>query len=163
MTPVTPVPWTYELLDELLDEQLQGKCFRSRKRENNTSLIRNDPDQYIAVRLHNTEIVRWYKDGSIVLNSGGWNTVTTRARIRTYILPDYTIKYTDKVTGAWMVESRRRPEEKARFFDGMDLSRWGELVTKEQELSAQEKQDRIAQTERKVQNVLLSLRQQPSS
>lgn len=35
----------------------------------------------IAVRLHATNIVTYHPDGTIVLNTGGWNTVTTRDRM----------------------------------------------------------------------------------
>lgn len=34
-----------------------------------------------GVRLHNTYVVRIYKDGTYTLHSGGWRTVTTKDRI----------------------------------------------------------------------------------
>ena len=39
----------------------------------------------IAVRLHNTDIVKFYSDGSTVLYSGGYRTVTTKERINHFI------------------------------------------------------------------------------
>lgn len=39
----------------------------------------------IAVRLHNTDIVIYQPDGSVVLNTGGWYTVTTKDRIHRYM------------------------------------------------------------------------------
>jgi hypothetical protein len=35
----------------------------------------------VALRLHQTDIVTWYRDGRTVLNSGGWRTPTTKDRI----------------------------------------------------------------------------------
>lgn len=39
----------------------------------------------LAVRLHYTYIVRYYPDGSVVLDSGGWRTKTTKVRINEYL------------------------------------------------------------------------------
>jgi hypothetical protein len=55
----------------------------SRKLENNTYVQRRGED--IAVRLHNTDVVTYHKDGTITLNSGGWRTSTTKNRINSYI------------------------------------------------------------------------------
>jgi len=41
--------------------------------------------EYWAIRLHETDVVRKYFNGDIVLNSGGWDTRTTRDRINGYI------------------------------------------------------------------------------
>ena len=37
---------------------------------------------FYAVRLHRTCIVTFYSNGEVLLNTGGWNTVTTRQRMR---------------------------------------------------------------------------------
>ena len=66
-----------------LDSKLQGRCRESRKVGNNTYLIRHD--DYIAVRLHNTEVVRAYPNGDIILDSGGWHTPTTKDRMNQYV------------------------------------------------------------------------------
>lgn len=55
----------------------------SRKVQNNTYLegrINGD----IAVRLHYTHVVRYRSNGEIILDSGGWQTVTTKARMNTW-------------------------------------------------------------------------------
>lgn len=36
------------------------------------------------IRLHRTDILRFLDDGSIVVSTGGWNTLTTRARINEF-------------------------------------------------------------------------------
>jgi hypothetical protein len=48
-----------------------------------TVLIRK-PDDVLAIKLFDTEIVQYHIDGSIVLSSGGYRTVTTKGRINTY-------------------------------------------------------------------------------
>lgn len=48
-----------------------------------TRLIRRDADR-IAVRYHATDVVTYHADGRIVLESGGYRSVTTKARINEY-------------------------------------------------------------------------------
>jgi hypothetical protein len=51
--------------------------------ENNTRLQRRNCND-IAVKYHDTDIVTFRSDGSIVVNSGGWRTSTTKERINRY-------------------------------------------------------------------------------
>lgn len=53
------------------------------------------PDFYYAIRFHATDVVGIYADGSYMLNTGGWRTVTTMQRINSY-LPE-----------GWMLTSER--------------------------------------------------------
>ena len=55
---------------------------RKRKLGNNTYLVVRD-DGGFGVRLHNTEVVIHYED-QIVLDTGGWYSVTTKARMNEY-------------------------------------------------------------------------------
>jgi hypothetical protein len=41
----------------------------------------------ICVRLHETNIVEFWADGRVILNSGGYRTVTTKERINQFIRP----------------------------------------------------------------------------
>jgi len=66
------------------DTLLQGRCRERRKLENNTYLERRDSDA-IAVRLHRTDVLTFYRDGGIGIDTGGWNTVTTRDRMNRYL------------------------------------------------------------------------------
>lgn len=50
----------------------------------------------IALRLHATDIVTWNPDGSATLNSGGWRTPTTKARIN-----DATPARLSQKSGVW--------------------------------------------------------------
>ena len=74
--------WTYSDVDKLLT----GRCARQRKVANNTWLYRdkdyyNQDQEYIALKLHYTDIVWWYPNGNVSIFMAGWNTITTRQRI----------------------------------------------------------------------------------
>ena len=55
---------------------------RKRKLANNTYLVSNE-DGSFGVRLHNTQVVKYYPDKTLLF-SGGWHTVTTKQRINEY-------------------------------------------------------------------------------
>jgi hypothetical protein len=55
---------------------------KRKKLSNNTYLLK-DGEQY-CVRLHNTIVVRIFPDNTYVLNSGGWQTRTTKERINNF-------------------------------------------------------------------------------
>jgi hypothetical protein len=71
------------------DSMLQGRCRESRKLGNNTYLLRGNKE--IAVKLHATHILTFYPNGSIRVATGGWNTVTTKARINEYIPQPWSV------------------------------------------------------------------------
>jgi len=66
-----------------------------------------------VLRLHQTDIVRKRQDGSCILNSGGWKTVTTKDRINRELPPGYSLSQ-DK--GEWYI---RNGECTVPYFDGM--------------------------------------------
>jgi hypothetical protein len=55
----------------------------SRRLRHNTYLYPSGPDAY-AVRFHSTDVVTIHRDGTWTLRTGGWETVTTKARINDY-------------------------------------------------------------------------------
>lgn len=58
----------------------------------------------LAIRLHDTDIITVFPGGNIVLNSGGWKTVTTKRRMNS-VLNKFGIKiYSNK--GQWFVSYR---------------------------------------------------------
>lgn len=59
---------------------LGGRDYR--KVGNNTYLIRRD-DEEIALRLHATDILTFCPD-RVIYNTGGWETVTTKARLNAW-------------------------------------------------------------------------------
>lgn len=52
---------------------------------NNTYLILDTNSNDIAVRLHHTDILTFKPDGSLILDTGGWETMTTKARMNEYL------------------------------------------------------------------------------
>jgi hypothetical protein len=72
---MTSLHFTYQVWDA----RLQGRNREHRKHSNNTVLQRRGDD--IAMTLHATDIVVVAPDGLITLNSGGWQTVTTKRRM----------------------------------------------------------------------------------
>lgn len=61
----------------------------SRKIANNTYL---ELDRHsVGVRLHRTIVVCHHQDGQITINTGGWDTVTTRQRINAHLPPPYRV------------------------------------------------------------------------
>lgn len=71
------------------------------------------------IRLHSTDIVRKLSDGSVILNSGGWRTGTTKNRMNNH-LPGGVRLYADKgqwwlSTGAWNADKTTR----VAYFDGV--------------------------------------------
>jgi len=97
---------------------------RDRKKlENNTYLERCDlGDGYFAVVLHRTEVVKIYRDGTYVLSSGGWLTLTTRKRIN-----KYSPAFIWQKNFTWFLASYL--DEKTEFFDGVRVDSTGHVVT----------------------------------
>lgn len=59
---------------------------KGRKIQNNTHVVYAEVEGVpcVGIRLHSTVVVAYLPDGTTVLNSGGWHTVTTQDRINTY-------------------------------------------------------------------------------
>lgn len=80
---------------------------------NNTRLIRHS--DYIGVQLHDTEVVKIYPE-HYILNTGGWKTVTTKARIN-----QYSPARVYQRNHIWYVED-------SLFYDGMQVNQEGQPV-----------------------------------
>jgi len=87
---------------------------RRRKLANNTWLLKNEQLGYYAIRLHDTEVVQYYPDKT-VLNSGGWRTVMRKERLNCFspfgIWQDKGVWYVQKDPGDY--------ENYVAFADGM--------------------------------------------
>jgi hypothetical protein len=70
---------TYKAFNDVL----VGRNAESKKLANNTYAFRCD-NGVIVVRLHQTNIVTYFPNGKVVLNSGNWRTVTTKARLNEF-------------------------------------------------------------------------------
>lgn len=76
----TPRTYDFEGWDAVLGSR-QGL-----KIANNTHLERASNGEAITIRLHYTQIVTYWRNGAIVVNSGGYRSTTTKARMNT-VLP----------------------------------------------------------------------------
>ena len=95
---------------------LTGRCKNRRKLANNTYLERRSWNR-IAVRLHNTDVVTYIPGGRARLDSGGWETVTTKDRINRF---SFVTLWQEK--NVWYVA---KPGEKKFFYNGMTIDEHG--------------------------------------
>ena len=97
-----------------------------RKLENNTYLEMT-PEGVPGVKLHGTFVVKINPDGTYTLDSGGWQTVTTKDRINGY---SPVALYQHK--GEWFVatvkKGRLAHETATPFKDGMRVDKDGQPV-----------------------------------
>lgn len=78
--------YDYKQLNELLGAKDKKTMHRSSSREGkkmNTWLKRHE--DHIGVHFVESEIMRYYEDGTIVLDSDGWQTHTTKQRMNDYL------------------------------------------------------------------------------
>ncbi len=76
-------------------------------------------DQGFEIILHSTPIVTFWKSGSVTLNSGGLQTVTTKARMNELLRPiGVTI---DQAKGQWYVREIGSATRTIKFFDGIEF------------------------------------------
>ncbi len=101
-------PTTYTEAAELLGSR------DSLKIGHNTYLERMLSDD-IGIRLHATTIVAFLAEGGVILNSGGWQTVTTKERMNRYLPAGVSVVRNKK---AWYVLDREAMNE-TEFSDGM--------------------------------------------
>lgn len=78
---------TYHTLNTLL---LSGRNKFRHKLAHNTYAWRM-PNCDIAIRLHNTDILTFRSDGTVIYRTGGWRTVTTKARLNRFGAPGHRI------------------------------------------------------------------------
>lgn len=107
---------------------------------NTVEYMRENGDR--VIRLHLTDIVTFKPNGTIILNTGGWNTVTTRDRINKQIQTFGWMMYSEKnepylSKGWWHDENRKL----YHFHDGITISARkvkcdGKIYDKEREKKA---------------------------
>jgi hypothetical protein len=85
-------PQSYnDALDIYTDRLRNSTLSRGVKLANNTYLTWDIPAgedcaSWFGVRLHDTNVVTFHDDGRIELDSGGWDTVTTKSRMNACLL-----------------------------------------------------------------------------
>ena len=105
-----PISELHAILEYLM--QFGKPKGRHYKISNNTH-VEMHPDDSIAIRLHEMDIATYYPDQKIVLNSGGWRTVTTKERMNSFS-PAHVWSYDH----LWTVSYRGASE---KFKDGVIL------------------------------------------
>jgi len=63
---------------------VHGKGNRMRRKVGNNTYAEILHDGTVAIKLHSTYVVKIHPDNTYTLNSGGWQTVTTKDRINQY-------------------------------------------------------------------------------
>lgn len=63
---------------------VHGKTNRKSRKVGNNTYAEIEYDNSVSIRLHGTTVVRFYPNGLVKLNSGGWQTSTTKDRINKY-------------------------------------------------------------------------------
>lgn len=89
--------------------------------------IRNGDFIEEYLRYQDTDIIHWCSNGNVVLDSGGWRTVTTKVRFNDH-LPGIRVW---QERGVWYVSTRAN---KFEYYDGMTIypdGRVSDLGTKE--------------------------------
>lgn len=61
-----------------------GKTNRGQRKVGNNTYAFIEHDGTVAIELHGTKVVRFFTNGLIQLNSGGWQTSTTKDRINKF-------------------------------------------------------------------------------
>lgn len=65
-------------------KMVRGKRNAERRKVGNNTYAEILPNGSVGIKLHNTYVVKIHEDGTYTLNSGGWNTSTTKDRINQY-------------------------------------------------------------------------------
>lgn len=118
----------YQTAKELLVNARNGR----RKLANNTYL--HATEEGIAIRLHDTDIVTISKANVYTLNTGGWQTMTTKERINRY-----TPAMIHQINGIWYVKGKV-------FADGIKVNAFGKVLTKTKSANTVQKTKRKLDT-----------------
>jgi len=94
------------------DEVLVGRCKEKRKVGNNTWLKRIN-DTTIGLKYHSTYVVTYKSDGTVILDTCGWHTSTTKERLNNYSM--FHIYQKDSI---WYISVNNKTIE---FFDGIEI------------------------------------------
>ena len=94
---------TYNEARTMMSSAIDRGNGKRKKLGNNTYLHERGNDY--AIRLHYTDIITIHQDGTFSLNTGGWETVTTKARLN-----GYGPSAVYSVDGTWCVINRDDPK-----------------------------------------------------
>jgi hypothetical protein len=107
----------------------------ARKVDNNTfELIYSNGNR--AIRLHDTNIIIYYPDGTQALSTGGYRTNVTKARMNAF--SNGLIK---SKNGDWMITIRGKEYE---FFSGMRFNDSGDLINSPEKIEQENREEATA-------------------
>lgn len=115
---------------------------------NNTRIIKVDDKTY-AVRLHETNVVTFHKNGKITLDSGGWRTHTTKERMNDAISEHNFNIIQDK--GLWYIGTGWNDPNKVLYEDGIVINT---KTHKLQNAPSQKTMTKIEKTKKKVDKLV---------
>jgi hypothetical protein len=108
-------------------------CFNDDEIDNTERVANNTykiwlKDGTMIIRLHHTNIITVHPNGNVTLSSGGWETLTTKKRLNTFIphyLNNYQIIQRDYT---WYLIDSNNPRKCIEFYDGITFNRFGEVI-----------------------------------
>lgn len=65
-------------------KMVKGISYRTQRKIGNNTYAYIEYDNSVSIRLHGTAVVRFYPNGVVKLNSGGYRTHATKKRINQY-------------------------------------------------------------------------------
>ena len=121
----------------------------------NTYLRREDGTSDLTIRFHDTDVMVFGLNGSIKLDTGGWQTVTTKLRLNDHLPTGWQV-FSDK--GQWYVQwvhdyspdDGWQRDERVRYSDGMIVTEGGKVVSRESDAAFAELDVRNAEIESKI-------------
>lgn len=103
------------------------KPIQSSRLSARSTLAINYADGSKAIRYHDTDVVT-FKKNKVILNSGGFRTSTTKARMNEHLKMSNLTVFTDK--GIWYVCPIGNWDQKEYFYDGITFDVTGKLLSK---------------------------------
>ena len=87
------------------------------------TLVYVDSEGNTCVKYHSTDVAKRDKHGKITLNSGGWRTATTKARMNQALRQWGTPFYVYQVKGEWLVgcDDGHTSQRICEYYDGVTL------------------------------------------
>ena len=104
---------TYQEADEFLG---RGRSHDHRPLAGSATSLERRSNDTIAVRYHETDVVTYHRDGGVVLDSGGWTTHTTKAR-----MTEYSPVSIFQRNGLWYIQACRGEGLPLLFADGVTV------------------------------------------
>lgn len=112
-----------ELTQSAVMDRYGVKRHQVKRAANNSWKVYLDGEQAMAYIYHRTEVVSVYLDGRVKLNTGGWDTVTTRDRLNRF----QNVCGIWSERGDWYVRVYEGGGKKYSFSDGMTIHKDGRV------------------------------------